>query len=352
MKTVLNNITVDTTKEPMFLGAKLSLQRYDAFRYPVFYKLAREQIQNFWTPEEVSVELDKASFDSLSKNEQFIFTSNLKYQTLLDSIISRYINTLTEHVSLPELEFAMNTWMFFENIHSYSYTYVIKGIFNDPNEIFNSILEDKEIVSRAQSTKEKYDNLLNSTKDNIKDNIFLSLIATNIMESIKFYVSFACSFAFGQNRKLIGNADILKLINRDENKHVIITQQIIKLLTNVDDEGFTETVKKNKDIAMDMFKDAVESEKQWAEYLFKDGSILGLNEKILAQYIEWLCNIRTKSLGLPQLFGNVKNPIGWLSNWNNTSAVQVAPQEHTLTNYKINAMVNDVQSMDLSGFEL
>lgn len=353
MKTVLNNLAIDTTKQPMFLGESLSLQRYDKFKYKIFYDIFRDQLTNFWTPEEISIELDKASFNSLTDHEKFIFTSNLSYQTLLDSIISRYINNIIEYVTIPELECCMNTWLFFENIHSYSYTYIIKGVYNDPGEIFDNILSNNEIVSRAKSTKERYDNLLHSNGGDIKDNIFLSLIATNIMEGIKFYVSFACSFAFGENKKMLGNADILKLINRDENKHVQITQQIIKILSTEKDEGFVDVAKRNKDIVLKMFSDAAQEEKEWAAYLFKDGSILGLNEKILTQYVEWLCNVRTRAIGLPQIFDTVKNPLnGWLRNWNNSEMVQVAPQEHTITSYKINAVSNDINSMDLSEFKL
>jgi len=350
MKTVLNNLLVDPTKQPMFLGSSLSLQRYDIQKYDVFLELFRQMLSFFWTPEEISVEQDRKSFETLSDNEKFIFQSTLSYQTLLDSIISRYINTLADNVSLPELESVLNVWMYFENIHSYSYTYIIKGIFQNPKSIFDNIILNEHIMKRAASTKEKYDNLLNSTKDNIKDNIYLSLIATNIMEGIKFYTSFACSFAFGELKKCPGNADILKLINRDENLHVRITQQICKFMKNPD-EGFTDTIKKNQDVVMDMFAEAIKDEKEWASYLFQNGSILGLNEQILSQYAEWLCNIRTRGLGLPNLFGNVKNPIKWLSNWSGMNQ-QVAAQEHTITSYKVSSTINDTQSMDLSDFKL
>lgn len=357
--TILNMKNVDYLKQPLFLGEHLGLQRYDQFKYPVFFDLYKKQIEFFWRPEEIELKKDRNDFKSdnvMSENERFIFTSNLKYQTMMDSVICRGVPSLTQFVSNPELEACMNVWQFFEQIHSYSYTYIIKNVYADPKAILDSCLTDKEIMKRAEVAVAEYDKLnqLGEKKDlkSKKKQIYLTLISVNILEAVRFYVSFVCAFAFAENKKMIGNADIIKLIKRDEALHLYNTQEILKILHNNKDEGFVEIAKECEEEACAMFDSAAAEEKAWADYLFKDGSILGLNEQVLGQYVDWLCMSRRKAIGLPYDNGH-KNPIsGWTDPWMNSEAVQVAPQEHEITSYKIGASKNDLEDMDLGGFDL
>lgn len=354
MQTILNKTNVDYVNQPLFLGEDLSLQRYDRFKYPVFFDLYKKQLEFFWRPEEIELKKDRNDFKDnniMSDNERFIFTSNLKYQTMMDSVICRGVPTLQEFVSNPELEACMNVWQFFEQIHSYSYTYVIKNVYSDPSEVLDSCLTDKEILKRADVAIKEYDTLNKIAKGKshkyIKKQIYLTLISINILEAIRFYVSFVCAFAFAENKKMIGNADIVKLIKRDEALHLYNTQEILKILINVKEEGFTETASECEEQACKMFESAAHEEKEWASYLFKDGSIIGLNETVLHQYIDWLCHSRRKAIGLPYDNG-YKNPIsGWTDPWMNSEAVQVAPQEHEITSYKIGASKNDIEDLDL-----
>lgn len=338
------------------MGEDLSLQRYDKFKYPVFFDLYKKQLEFFWRPEEIELKKDRNDFkddSTMSENERFIFTSNLKYQTMMDSVICRGVPTLQNFVSNPELEACMNVWQFFEQIHSYSYTYIIKNVYSDPSDVLDSCLTDKEILKRADVAIKEYDVLNKISKGkSVKDvqkQIYLTLISINILEAIRFYVSFVCAFAFAENKKMIGNADIVKLIKRDEALHLYNTQEILKILINVKDEGFTQTAKECEEKACKMFESAAHEEKEWASYLFKDGSIIGLNETVLHRYIDWLCHSRRKAIGLPFDSGH-KNPIaGWTDPWMNSESVQVAPQEHEITSYKIGASKNDLEDLDFGG---
>lgn len=359
MKTILNKNNVDYLSQPLFMGEDLSLQRYDKFKYPVFFDLYKKQLEFFWRPEEIELKKDRNDFKNdsiMTPNEKFIFTSNLKYQTMMDSVICRGVPTLLEHVSNPELEACMNVWQFFEQIHSYSYTYIIKNVYSDPSAVLDSCLTDKEILKRANVAIKEYNSLRDfgqsGKKNDLKKQIYLTLISVNILEAIRFYVSFVCAFAFAENKKMVGNADIIKLIKRDEALHLYNTQEIIKILRTVPEEGFTQIAAECEEEACRMFEAAAAEEKSWASYLFKDGSIIGLNETVLSEYIDWLCMSRRKNIGLPYEKGK-KNPIaGWTDPWMNSEAVQVAPQEHEITSYKIGASKNDLEEIDLGGFDL
>ena len=343
--------------QPLFLGKDLGVQRYDMVKYPVFRELDSKQMMNFWRPEEIELKKDRGDFKEMSDNEKFIFTSNLKYQTMLDSVICRGVPTLLEFVTNTELEACLMTWQFFEKIHSQSYSYIIQNVFADSSEVFGGIYEDKEIMKRANSAIRDYNNLMgmacNTTKPSeLKKQIYMTVVSINILEAIRFYVSFICSFAFAENKKMVGNADIIKLIKRDEALHLANTQAILKILHKEESEGFVNTAKQCQDDAIAMFENAAKEEKEWASYLFKDGSIIGLNETVLHQYIDWLCMSRRKTIGLP--YDNVgKNPIaGWTQAWMQSESVQVAPQEHEITSYKIGASKNDLEDMDFGDMKL
>ena len=357
MKTIFNTRNIDPMNQPLFLGKDLGVQRYDVVKYPVFRELDSKQMMNFWRPEEIELKKDRGDFKEMSDNEKFIFTSNLKYQTMLDSVICRGVPTLLEFVTNTELEACLMTWQFFEKIHSQSYSYIIQNVFADSSQVFGGIYEDKEIMKRANSAIRDYNNLMGmaceTTKPSeLKKQIYMTVVSINILEAIRFYVSFICSFAFAENKKMVGNADIIKLIKRDEALHLANTQAILKILHKEDSEGFVNVSKQCQEDAVKMFENAAKEEKEWASYLFKDGSIIGLNETVLHQYIDWLCMSRRKTIGLP--YENVgKNPIaGWTQAWMQSESVQVAPQEHEITSYKIGARKNDLDDMDFGDMKL
>jgi len=349
MKTIFNTKKVDILSQPLFLGKDLGVQRFDMIKYPVFTNLDNKMMEFFWQPKEIELKKDRSDFKEMSDNEKFIFTSNLKYQTMLDSVICRGVPTLLGYVSNTELEKCLITWMFFESIHSFSYSYIIQNVYADPTEVFDGIYTDNEIMKRASSAIEDYNNLMgmaDSKTADIKKQIYMTIISINILEAIRFYVSFICSFAFAENKKMVGNADIIKLIKRDEALHLSNTQEILKILHKEESEGFVKVAEQCQDAAIEMFERAAQEEKEWASYLFKDGSIIGLNEVVLHQYIDWLCMSRRKAIGLPyEKVG--KNPVaGWTDPWMKSESVQVAPQEHEITSYKIGASKNDLEDVD------
>lgn len=349
MKKILNLKNIDHSKEPMFFGESLNLQRYDRFKYPNIFNLFKSQLGFFWRPEEVDLGgKERSDFNSLSEHEKFIFTKNLGYQILLDSIQSRGISNLLENCSSPEIEAFCKSWEFMETLHSYSYTYIIKNVYSDTEEIFDGILEDEEIIKRATSVTEYYDALINdldssSSLHDKKKALYLTLMSINILEGIRFYVSFACSYSFAENKKMEGNAKIISLINRDENLHLGFTQLILRNMKINSDEGFIDIVKECEPIVIKMFKDAAEEEMQWADYLFENGSMLGLNAEILKRYMKWLTNKRMKALELEPIFEKTSNPITWINNWTESKGMQEAPQETEISQYIVGAFDQDIQ---------
>lgn len=354
MKTIVNlDPDVNFLEEPMFLGNDLNVQRYDKFRHPFFYNNFQSQIGFFWRPEEVELVKDRNDFKGLSDYEEFMFTSNLKYQTLLDSIQSRGIPFLGQYVSLPELEIAFKAWEFFETLHSYSYTYIIQNVYPEPGFVFDNILRDKELVKRAKSITRHYNSLVTSPHNDkeLKEKIYLTLASINILEGIRFYVSFAVSYAFAENKKMEGNAKIIYLINRDENLHLNLTQQILKRMHNDPSEGFEEVAKNNKQRLFDLYAEASEEEIEWSKYIFHKGSILGLNDKLLIEYMKWLTNKRMKAIGLNELYDKATNPLeGWISNWTDSKKVQAMPQETEMESYRIGSYVNNLEEVDFSKY--
>jgi ribonucleoside-diphosphate reductase beta chain len=334
MKTVLNTVNTDSLKQPIFLGEDLAIQRYDRLKYPKFYDLYDQQMNFFWRPQEVNLTKDSADYKNLSPEERFVFDSNLRFQTMTDSMLSRSINSLADYVSNPELEICMNVWSFFETIHSNSYTYILQNVHPDATKFFDSILEDKEIVKRAEAISSRYDALLNTKSEDPKQQIFDALLATQITEGLTFYVSFACSFYFGYRGKMEGNAKIIILISRDENLHVAITQNIFKILRDNPKEGFQEIVKKNEDRVYEAYRMAVDAEKEWADYLFSRGNLIGLTSDSLKNYVEWLADSRLTSMGYKKIYNVKSNPLsGWLDSFYDSKKIQVAPQETEISSY-------------------
>ena len=365
----------DPLKEPMFFGNPVNVARYDQQKFEIFEKLIEKQLSFFWRPEEIDVSKDRIDYNKMSEHERHIFISNLKYQTLLDSIQGRSPNVaLLPLVSLPELETWIETWAFSETIHSRSYTHIIRNITNDPSLIFDDIVGNKDIVERAKYTSRYYDDLINyqqafnlhgegvhetevGTLDvnlhDLKKKLYLCLMSVNILEAIRFYVSFACSFAFAERELMEGNAKIIKLIARDEQLHLSSTQHMINLIrTGQDDPEMEIIAEECKQDAIDMFKEGAEQEKEWAEYLFKDGSMLGLNKDILSQYVEYITDIRVKAIGIEPIFNVTKNPIPWINTWLASDTVQVAPQEVEISSYLVGQIDSEVNVEELGDFEL
>ncbi|SNR99353.1 ribonucleoside-diphosphate reductase class Ia beta subunit [Methylobacillus rhizosphaerae] len=363
-------------KEPMFFGQPVNVARYDQQKYPVFEKLIEKQLSFFWRPEEVDVSQDRMDYQNLPEHEKHIFISNLKYQTLLDSIQGRSPNVaLLPLVSLPELETWIETWAFSETIHSRSYTHIIRNIVSDPSLIFDDIVRNENIVARANDISAYYDDLIHLTmlysqlgegehmingetkvvnQRELKKQLYLCLMSVNILEAIRFYVSFACSFAFAERKVMEGNAKIIRLIARDEALHLTGTQHMLNIMrAGQDDPELAEIAAELQQTCFEMFCNAAEQEKQWAEYLFKDGSMIGLNKDILCQYVEYITNSRMASVGLAPAFPHAKsNPIPWINTWLASDTVQVAPQEVELSSYLIGQIDSEVSADDLNDFEL
>ena len=375
--TVFNTDTVDSTKQKMFFGPPLGVQRYDKFKYPVFDKLTQTQLGYFWRPEEVSLQKDRADYQVLNEAQKHIFTSNLKYQILLDSVQGRGPGmAFMPYCSLPELEAAMNIWQTMEMIHSRSYTHIIKNVYADPTDVFDHILDDEKILSRAKSVTAAYDEFIQCAQvygtgnmwrdewrgsptsqweiNDLKRKLYRAVANVYILEGIRFYVSFACSFAFGELKLLEGSAKIIGLIARDESQHMTITQNILNKWRDGDDPEMVEIAKQEEENVYQMFRDCVEEEKSWAEYLFKDGSIIGLNDKLLAKYVEWTANRRLKSIGLKAIFDTPisNNPLPWTAHWLSSKGMQVAPQETEVESYLIGSIKQDVKKDTFAGFKL
>lgn len=350
MNTVLNKKNINTLDQPMFLGEDLALQRYDIVKYPKFMELYDSQVKNFWRPQEVNLAKDRVDYERLTDTEQFVFNSNLRWQTMTDSMLSRSIHEMSKYVTNPELEICMSAWSFFETIHSNSYTWVLQNIVKSPQEFFDSILQDQEIVRRAEETSSAYDKLLGEPK-NLKQSIFDAVLSTQIAEGLAFYTSFACSFFFGYQGKMEGNAKVINFIARDENLHVAITQNILRYWRENENEGFQDIVNANEQKIYDAYGIAVESEKKWTDYLFSQGSLLGLNAEVLKGYVEWLANNRLQSMGYKKIFDRKVNPIAnWLDPYFDSSKKQNAPQESQIESYLIgsrNTSVDDSKFDDI-----
>ena len=363
---LFNKKVFDSTQEFMFLGESVNVARYDKQRYPVFEKLIEKQLSFFWRPEEVDVSGDRYDFNNrLEPHEQHIFTANLKYQTLLDSVQGRAPSLcLLPIVSLPELETWIESWSFSETIHSRSYTHILRNLVSDPSEFFDSIVTDVEIVKRAESVCKYGDELLAATveynlnKNNphtlkrLKKALYLYLVSVNILEGVRFYVSFACSFAFAERKLMEGNAKIIKLISKDEALHLTGTQHMINILqSGRDDPDFYHLTLECKQEVIEMYEDAVDQEKAWATHLFKDGSMIGLNESIIGSYVEFITNQRMVAIGLPTSYEVKSNPLPWMNSWLSSESVQVAPQEAEISSYLVGQTNNTVEANAFDDFE-
>ena len=357
----------DHTKSLAFLDPNggVSIQRYDTMKYKTLDKLTERQLGFFWLPTEVDIFKDAKDFKDLTAHEQHIFTSNLKRQILLDSVQGRAPSVAFGPIcSLPELENWITTWTFSETIHSRSYTHIIRNVYSNPSKIFDELVDIAEIVDCAGDISKYYDELI--AMNNLlsqsgprpgydayrhKQLIWLCMMSVNILEGVRFYVSFACSWAFAEVKKMEGNAKIIKFIARDENLHLASTQTLLKILPK-DDPDYAKIEIECQAEAVKMFEDAVEQEKRWAEYLFKDGSMIGLNNQLLGDYVEWIAHKRMTAVGLPSKYKGGSNPLPWTQKWIAGGEVQVAPQQTQISSYVSGGTKQDVGSDSFKGFSL
>ncbi len=375
--TVFNPETHDATKQPMFFGKPLGLQRYDNFKYPIFDKLTTQQLGYFWRPEEVSLQKDRGDYAQLNAEQRHIYTSNLKYQIMLDSVQGRGPGmAFIPYCSLPELESAMTVWGFMEMIHSRSYTYIIKNVYSNPGDVFDTILDNTNIMERATSVTSGYDEFVKAAQQygnsndwqhvleqvptaqanlyDLKTKLYRAVANVNILEGIRFYVSFACSFAFGELKLMEGSAKIISLIARDESQHLVLTQNILNKWRDGDDPEMKKIAKEQEPWFMEQFQNCVNQEKAWADYLFRDGSMIGLNDKLLSKYVEWIANRRMKAVGIKPIYDvpQKNNPLPWTEHWLSSKGLQVAPQETEVESYIVGGIKQDVNKDTFAGFKL
>ncbi|WP_042150965.1 MULTISPECIES: class Ia ribonucleoside-diphosphate reductase subunit beta [unclassified Pseudoalteromonas] len=373
--TTFNQTPNNALLEPMFMGNSVNVSRYDIQKHASFEKLIEKQLSFFWRPEEIDVSKDRSDWQGLSDPEKHIFISNLKYQTLLDSMAARSVNAvLLPLVSLPEIETWVETWAFSETIHSRSYTHILRNLFTEPGEVFDDIVVNPAILKRASSIARYFDDVILTTqllqsqgegtyevegksievsRRKLKERLFLAICSVNALEAIRFYVSFACSFAFAERELLEGNAKIIKLIARDEALHLTGTQHILNNWMNGnDDPEMTEICKELHSEGRQIFLDVVEQEKEWADYLFKGGSMIGLNAQILKQYVEYISNHRMQAIGYDAPFEVKSNPLPWINSYLSSDNVQVAPQESEITSYLVGQVDAAVDVSDFDDFDL
>lgn len=372
-----NQTSSNPLNEPMFLGNPVNVARYDQQKHEIFERLTEKQHSFFWRPEEVDVSKDRIDFNNnMTEHERFIFVSNLQYQILLDSVQGRAPSAAFGTIaSTSEMETWITTWDFSETIHSRSYTHILRNLFTDPSETFNRITEIEEIRKRAVDVSRYYDDLIGDiniynrfgegtvTTDSgetvtvtlrcIKKKLYLCMQSVNALEAIRFYVSFACTFAFAERELMEGNSKIMRLIARDEALHLTGSQHIINLWrTGKDDPEMAEIAIECESEARHIFLDAVNQEKEWADYLFSKGSMLGMNKQILCQYIEYIADVRMSAIGMNKEFNVSSNPLPWMNSYLSSDNVQVAPQESEISSYLVGQIDSEVNADEFADIEL
>jgi len=342
----------DYLQRKMFLdpAGPVTIQRFEEVKYPKIQSFETTARGFFWVPEEVSLTKDSQDFKDASDAVKHIFTANLLRQTALDSIQGRGpTQVFTPVVSLPELEALCLNWGFFEtNIHSRSYSHIIRNIYNVPKEVFNSIHDTNEIISMASNIGEYYDKLhvLNCETElgNKVDEyehvkaIWLALNASYALEALRFMVSFATSLAMVENKIFIGNGNIISLILQDELLHKGWTAYLINQVVK-DDERFARAKEECEEEVYQMYSDVINEEKAWADYLFSKGPVIGLNADILKDFVDYTAKESLKEIGLKYKEQAPKTtPIPWFNKHSDTSKKQTALQENESTNYVIGVM--------------
>lgn len=346
----------DYMERHLWLDGDIDVARYDKVKYPQFRKLAKEQFSFLWGPEEISLAVDIRNFKKMEPHLQHIFTSNLKRQILLDSVQGRApVEVLLPCASQPELENWIVWWNADENIHSESYTHMIRSLYNNPSEVFDTLRDIPEIEDCASAVTKFYDDLANYDGEygsyEHKKLLWKCIHAINAIEAIRFYVSFACTYAFGKINQLPGCADIIRLINQDEELHRKGTTEMLKVMLK-DDPDYVKIKEETDDEVAAMFVATAEQECSWADYLFKDGAMLGLTAPLLKDYIEWLSHRRMKAVGLKSPYSPPKDsPLPWVDDQLNEGDTQKSPQEEELTSYTKGQVKQDFSIDDL-GFSI
>ncbi len=374
---VFNLNATNHTQAKMFFddGGQVGVARYDTVKYPEIKRIAKQQRGFYWAPEEVDVNGDRSDFQKLTPHEQHIFTSNLKRQILLDSVQgcapAEMLNPIT---ALPEMENFATTWTFFETIHSESYTHIIQNVYPDPGAMIDAMTDIPEIMDCAKDIARYYDDFADAmylykalgfgthtingkkvsiTPYDLKKKLWLMLMSINVLEGVRFYVSFACSWAFAETKRMEGNAKIIKLIARDENIHLSATTKLLKTILRKDDPDFEKIAIECEAESIEIFMSAIRQEKVWAKYLMKDGSLIGLNEGFLSDFVDYRGALCMRAVGLPVPFPFPKvNPLPWTNSWIASKSVQVAPQETEITSYVIGGVKQDASSGSFKGFKL
>jgi len=343
----------DYLHRKMFLdpAGPVTIQRFEEVKYNKLVKFEQEARGFFWVPEEISLTKDAQDFKDSSDTVRHIFTSNLLRQTALDSLQGRGPSQIfTPVISIPELESLVYNWTFFEtNIHSRSYSHIIRNIYNVPKDVFNTVHDTQEIVDMASSVGRYYDNLhrLNSTKEinpelvsdaeHIKT-IWLALNASYALEAFRFMVSFATSLAMVENRIFIGNGNIIGLILQDEILHKEWTAWIINQVVK-EDPRFAAAKAECEAEVYQLYLDVIHEEKSWADYLFKKGPVIGLNSQILKDFVDYTAKVALADIGIRYHEPAPKStPIPWFNKHVDVSKKQTALQENESTNYVIGVM--------------
>jgi ribonucleoside-diphosphate reductase beta chain len=341
----------------------VDISRADLVKYPIFQKQADAMFANFWKPHEIVLTQDKIEFDKdLEDHHRFIFTSNIKRQAMIDSIQSQAITqSFGAVVSDPMVKKCLVFMEFFEELHNAAYQHVIRNVYNDPTKEFNEIPQIDEIVACGKDIGKYYDDFILeialyrcglSTPFNVKYKLWLALNSVNALEGIRFFGSFACSWAFANNMGvMMGNASEIQLIAADELLHQAFTTALIRTLPD-DDPDFKIIAEACKAEVEAMFYETLRQELKWVDFIFQRGSMIGLNDVILKQYLHWITAKRMRAVFLTPNFEVPRtNPIPWTSKWLNEGEMQKAPQETEVTSYTQDTM-SDVSGDTFSGFEL
>ena len=355
------NTKTDYLNRKMFLDPEgpVTIQRFEEVKYKKIADFETTARGFFWVPEEISLTKDANDFKDASDAVKHIFTSNLLRQTALDSLQGRAPSQVfTPVVSLPELEALIYNWSFFEtNIHSRSYSHIIRNIYNVPKDVFNTIHDTKEIIDMASSVGKYYDVLhrINCAKELGEDvtehehirAIYMALHASYALEAFRFMVSFATSLAMVENKIFIGNGNIISLILQDELLHKGWTAYLINQVVK-EDSRFAAIKQECEQEVYQLYMDVIREEKEWADYLFKMGPVIGLNATVLKDFVDYTANDALKQIGIRYNHPAPKaTPIPWFNKHSDTSKKQTALQENESTNYVIGVMTDSVDYDEL-----
>ena len=355
------NTKTDYLNRKMFLdpAGPVTVQRFEEYKYPKIANFEQQQRGFFWVPEEISLTKDSNDFKDASDAVKHIFTSNLLRQTALDSLQGRGPSQIfMPVVSLPELEALVYNWTFFEtNIHSKSYSHIIRNIYNVPKDVFNTIHDTQEIIDMASSVGNYYEDLhmINCRKqlgEKINERthikaIYMALHASYALEAFRFMVSFATSLAMVENKIFMGNGNIIQLILQDEILHKGWTAYLINQVVK-EDTRFAEVKAECEQEVYNLYMDVIREEKHWADYLFNKGPVIGLNANILKDFVDYTAVGALKDIGIKYNSPAPKStPIPWFNKHVNTSNKQTALQESESTNYVIGIMSDSIDYDEL-----